>query len=41
MLNEGKITVVYCPTEDMVADIFTKPATKAKIMKFKGFLFGH
>ena len=30
----GKIEIVYCPTE-MVADIFTKPATKVKLNTFK------
>ena len=27
-LREGKIVIVYCPSEDMVADILTKPVTK-------------
>ena len=31
----GKIEIVYCPTEEMVADIFTKPATKVKLNTFK------
>ena len=30
----GKIEIVYCPIE-MVADIFTKPATKVKLNTFK------
>lgn len=34
VLSEGKISIVHCPTEDMVADIFTKPATKAEITKY-------
>lgn len=41
MVNEGKVNITYCPTEDMVADNFTKPATKSKINKFKRFLFGN
>lgn len=38
--TEGKISIRYCPTEHMVADVFTKPVTKAKFEKFKGYLFG-
>lgn len=26
-LSDGKITIKYCPTENMVADIMTKPMT--------------
>lgn len=40
ILLNGKIEIVYCPTEEMVADIFTKPATKVKLNTFKKFLFG-
>ena len=40
-LSEGRINVEYCPTEDMVADILTKPVSKVKIVKFKRFLFGN
>lgn len=40
VLLDGKIDIVYCPTENMVADIFTKPATKVKMNKFQRFLFG-
>jgi len=39
-INSGKVLVEYCPTAVMVADIMTKPATKAKLVKFKDFLFG-
>ena len=41
VLEEGKINIVYCPTKDMVADVMTKPASKLKIQKFKGYLFGN
>ena len=37
---EGKISIEYCPTADMVADVLTKPVTKAKFESFKGYLFG-
>lgn len=40
-VSEGRIHIVYCPTEDMVADILTKSVSKIKILKFKGFLFGN
>ena len=39
-VNEGKVTLVYCSTEEMVADIMTKPVTKLKLKKFAGIIFG-
>ena len=39
-ISSGKVLAEYCPTAVMVADIMTKPATKAKLVKFKDFLFG-
>lgn len=39
-LSDGKVTVEYCPTEEMVADVLTKPVTKFKLEKFKSFMFG-
>lgn len=39
-LVNGKVTIVFCPTEDMVADIFTKSVTKARMAKFVCFIFG-
>lgn len=38
--NAGKVIIKYCPTADMVADIMTKPTTKFKVQKFKGYTFG-
>ena len=38
-LDGGRVEVKYCPTEDMVADIMTKPATRHKLEKFKKHLF--
>ena len=40
VLISGKIDIVYCQTEHMVADIFTKPATKVKLDRFRPILFG-
>ena len=40
VLVSGKIDIVYCPTECMVADIFTKPVTKVKLDRFRPILFG-
>ncbi|KAG7479129.1 Retrovirus-related Pol poly from transposon TNT 1-94 [Solea senegalensis] len=37
---EGKISIGYCPTAHMVADVLTKPLTKARFEKFKWYLFG-
>ena len=37
-INDNSIVVEYCPTEDMTADIFTKPLPKAKFQKHKGEL---
>ena len=41
VLEQGKIDLKYCPTEDMVADLFTKPPTKFKLKRFRSFLFGN
>lgn len=37
---QGKIVLVYCPTENMAADVFTKSATRAKIERFCSYMFG-
>lgn len=31
VVKEGKLTLVYCPTGDMVADIFTKPLHSPRV----------
>ena len=40
-LSEGKIDIIYCPSEDMVADILTKPVARVRINKFKNWFFGN
>jgi len=35
-VNAGTITIQYCPSADMIADIMTKPATGY----FRNFVFG-
>ena len=35
------ITIVYCPTEEMLADFFTKPLQGALFQKFRRVLMGH
>ena len=39
-VNTGRVVVQYCPTANMVADMMTKPVTKAKLSCFKDFIFG-
>ena len=38
--GNGIIDVKYIPTNENVADVFTKPATRQKLEKFKSLLFG-
>jgi len=39
-VNNGAVMIRYCPSADMIADVMTKPPTRAKLDKFKTFLFG-
>ena len=39
-IQAGTVKLEYVPTEENVADIFTKPATKVKLEKFKPFIMG-
>lgn len=39
-INDGKMILEYCPTEHMVADVMTKPATKLKLNNFEKIMFG-
>ena len=38
--SRNRIKLEYLPTADMIADIFTKPASKFKLQKFKDLMFG-
>lgn len=35
MIKNNIVQLVYCPTEDQVADIFTKPLKFEDLVKFK------
>ncbi|KAF3706927.1 Copia protein Gag-int-pol protein Copia VLP protein Copia protease [Channa argus] len=38
-VNSGRVNLEYCPSEKMVADIMTKPATKLKLSMFTEDMF--
>lgn len=40
VVGDGKITLQYCPTDRLVANIFTKPVTNMRMDTFVPFLFG-
>jgi hypothetical protein len=37
-IQNGHASVIYCPTNDMIADVFTKSLVHAKIQKFRDLL---
>ena len=37
-VSQGHITLPYCPTDDMIADTFTKPLARFKFEKFRNLL---
>ena len=39
-VNNEKFILEYCPTEQMIADVMTKPATKLKLKRFAQNMFG-
>jgi hypothetical protein len=39
-INTEGIDVVYCPTEDMLADFFTKPLQGSLFVKFRDVIMG-
>ena len=40
LIKRGVITVEYCPTEDMVADFFTKPLQGSLFLKLRNLVMG-
>ena len=40
-IQNRNVTLEYVATEDNIADIFTKPAAKIKLQKFKGIILGN
>ena len=38
--DKGEIRIEYCPTDDMLADYFTKPLQGAKFVKFRKGIMG-
>ena len=39
-VKEERVSLEYIPTEENIADIFTKPAGKGKLQKFKAIMLG-
>ena len=39
-VESGEITIIYCPTEDMIADFFTKPLQGIKFIRFRESIMG-
>ena len=37
-VSQGHISLIYCPTDDMIADTFTKPLARFKFEKFRKLL---
>lgn len=39
-ITSGRVILQYCPTDQMVADVLTKPTTKKKLESFALNMFG-
>ena len=40
-LDDGTFTLVHCPTENMIADILTKPLQGPQFFKLRALILGH
>ena len=40
-LDDGTFNIVHCPTEDMIADILTKPLQGPQFFKLRALILGH
>ena len=40
-VDHGEVNIVFCPSENMVADFFTKPLQGAKFIKFRDKIMGN
>jgi hypothetical protein len=40
-IDNGDASIIYCPTDDMIADILTKPLPRPKFQKFLTLLGLH
>ena len=40
-IDKGEMSVLYCPTQEMLADFFTKPLQGALFNRFRRVLMGY
>ena len=40
-VESGEVTIIYCPTEDMIADFFIKPLQGIKFIRFRKSIMGY
>ena len=40
LVEKGHLTIQFCPTDEMVADFFTKPLTGQKFIEFRRIIMG-
>ena len=39
-IKQGEVTIIHCPTKEMIADYFTKPLQGALFRKFRDLIMG-
>ena len=39
-IEDGELEIVYCPTDQMIGDYFTKPLQGKKFKDFRNFIMG-